>query len=293
MSLTLSSTPTITAFGNLATRITKAADPKPRERGPDRRVRAGCIDEGEPAAQPWDRNRFASSADRISTTESLISVTKELEAEHRAAFPRGAKKQLEDDRQRLHAEAAELAALPVEQRPVGRPAMIRIELERIAAALEQHSLGITRADVRVYEAIFGFLCFAGSGQWFPSWAAIARAANCCEKTVGRALKRFKHHGLLAWKSRSTLKSRRSDPTAKQRVQTSHAYFLDLKKRMADRVYQRFVQLRDQRLKRFRLAKAPAAPPPAPPAPLSRDIVEQRQAVASFGASLLGPDGHLG
>lgn len=293
MSLTFSSTPTIAAFGNLASRIANAADPKPRERGPDRRVRAGCIDETEPAAKPWDRNRFGSSAERISTTESLVAVTKELEAEHRAAFPRGAKKQLLDDRQRLHAEAAELDALPADQRPVGRPAMIRIELEKIEAALVQHGLGITRADVRVYEAIFGFLCFAGSGQWFPSWEAIAHAANCCPKTVGRALKRLKHHGLLAWKSRSTMKSRRCDPSAKQRVQTSHAYFLDLKKRMADRVYQRFVQLRDRRLKRFGLTKAPAAPPQAPPPPLSCDVADQRRAVASLGAALFSPDGHLG
>ncbi|USU12733.1 hypothetical protein NF701_02375 [Sphingomonadaceae bacterium OTU29THOMA1] len=287
----LSSTPTIHSFGHLAGRIAQAS--APRDRGPDRRVRAGCIDEAEPAAQPWDRNRFSSSAERISTTESLVAVTKELEAEHRAAFPRGALKELQDDQQRLRAEAAELAALPADQRPIGRPAAIRIELERIAAALEQHSLGITRADVRVYEAIFDFLCFAGSGQWFPSWAAIAVAANCCEKTVGRALKRFKHHGLLAWKSRSTMKSRRCDPAAKQRVQTSHAYFLDLKKRMAERVYQRFVQLRDRRLKRFGLAKPPAAPRHAIAAPPNRDVADQRRAVASLGAALSGPDGHLG
>jgi hypothetical protein len=293
MSLTLSSTPTIKTFGHLAGRIAQASAGASRDRGPDRRVRAGCIDEAEPAAQPWDRNRFSSSAERISTTESLVAVMKELEAEHRAAFPRGAKKQLQEDQQRLRAEAAELAALPAEQRPVGRPAVIRIELERIAGALDQHALGITRADVRIYEAIFGFLCFAGSGRWFPSWAAIARAANCCEKSVGRALKRFKHHGLLAWKSRSTMKSRRCDPAAKQRVQTSHAYFLDLKKRMADRVYQRFVQLRDRRLKRFGLARTPAAPPHAPPAPPSRDVADQRRAVASLGAALSGPDGHLG
>lgn len=289
----LSSTPTIAVFSTVANRITNAVDPRPRDRGPDRRVRAGCVDEADPRAQPWDHNRFSSTAERISTSESLLAVTKELEAQHRAAFPRGAKKKLQDDRQRLHDEAAELAALPAEERPVGRPAMIRIELERIEAALVQHGHGITRADVRVYEAIWSFLCFAGSGQWFPSWEAIAKAANCCEKTVGRALKRFKHHGLLAWKSRSTLKSRRCDPTAKQRVQTSHAYFLDLKKRMAERVYQRFVQLRDRRMKRFALTKAPVAPPHAPPSPPSRDIAAQRQAVASLGAALFGPDGHLG
>ncbi len=292
MSLTFSSTPTLRGFGQIAGNIAKAADDTVRERGPDSRVRRGCIDEAAPTAQPWDRNRFGSTAERISTVESLFTVAKELQAEHAAAFPRGSLKRLKDDHSVLLAELAELMALPVADRPIGRPAAIRIALEAIEADLEKHSHGITRADVAIYQAVFDFLCFAGSGRWFPSFAKIARAANCCDKSVSRALPRLRHHGLLAWISRSTTKSRRSDPTVKQRVQTSHAYFLDLKKRMAERVYQRFLQLRERRARRF--GRSPAAEPvQAPPPPPSKDVAELRRTIAGFGASLLASDGHLG
>jgi hypothetical protein len=284
---TFSSTPTIKTFGHIAGQIAKAAD-----RGPDRRVRRGCIDETAPEAQPWDRNRFASTAERIATVESLVAVAKELQAEHATEFRRGSKKQLEEDRQVLTAELDELMASPPADRPVGRPATIRIALEQIAAALAKHSMGITRADVAVYEAIFNFLDFAGSGRWFPSWAKIARAANCCEKTVDRALKRLRHHGLLAWVTRSTRNSPRIDPAKEKRVQTSSAYFLDLKKRMAERVYQRFVQLRDRRHLRFGIPKPAAKPEPAVPTPPSKDVAELRRTIAGFGVSLLASDGHL-
>ena len=293
MQNTFSSTPTLKTFGAIAGQIAKAADGSVRDRGPDRQVRAGCVDEAAPAAQPWDRNRFGSTAERISTVESLVAVAKELQAEHAAEFPRGRKLQLEHDQRVLSAELKELMARPVGDRPIGRPATIRIALDAIEADLKKHSLGITRTDVAVYEAVFDFLCFAGSGRWFPSWSKIAHAARCCEKSVGRALRRLGHHGLLAWISRSTTKSRRSDPTVKQRVQTSHAYFLDFKKRMAERVYQRFLQLRDRRARRFGLTPATAKPVQAPPPPPSKEVAEQRRSIASLGASLFGSDGHLG
>ncbi|RMB55433.1 hypothetical protein C8J44_0675 [Sphingomonas sp. PP-CE-3A-406] len=292
MSLTFSSTPTLRGFGQIAGTIAKAADGSVRDRGPDAQVRRGCVDEAAPAAQPWDRNRFGSTAERISTVESLVALAKELQAAHAAEFPRGRKLQLERDHEALSAELKELMGRPVADRPVGRPATIRIALDAIEVDLKKHSLGITRTDVAVYEAVFNFLCFAGSGRWFPSWAKISVAARCCEKSVGRALRRLGHHGLLAWISRSTTKSRRSDPAAKQRVQTSHAYFLDLKKRMAERVYQRFIQLRECRVRRFGRSAA-AEPVQAPPPPPSKDVAEQRRSIASLGASLFGSDGHLG
>ncbi|MEG8051441.1 hypothetical protein QP178_16800 [Sphingomonas aurantiaca] len=293
MSLIFSSTPTLRGFGQIAGTIAKAADGSVRDRGPDAQVRRGCLDEAAPAAQPWDRNRFGSTSERISTVESLVAVAKELQAEHAAEFPRGRKLQLEHDHEVLSAELKELMGRPVADRPVGRPATIRIALDAIEVDLKKQSLGITRTDVAVYEAVFNFLCFAGSGRWFPSWAKIAVAARCCEKSVGRALRRLGHHGLLAWISRSTTKSHRSDPAVKQRVQTSHAYFLDLKKRMAERVYQRFVQLRDLRHLRFGITKAAAKPDQVvQPAP-TKDVAELRRTIAGFGASLLASDGLLG
>lgn len=292
MSLTFSSIPTLRDFGQIAGTIAKAADGSVRDRGPDTQVRRGCVDEAAPAAQPWDRNRFGSTVERISTVESLVAVAKELQAEHARDFPRGRKLQLEHDHQVLSGELKELMDRPVADRPIGRPATIRLALDAIEVDLKKHSLGITRTDVAVYEAVFNFLCFEGSGRWFPSWGKIAQAARCCEKSVGRALRRLGHHGLLAWISRSTTKSRRSDPGLKQRVQTSHAYFLDLKKRMAERVYQRFLQLRERRARRFGRSTA-AEPIQAPPPPPSKEVAAQRSAIASLGASLFSSDGHLG
>lgn len=292
MSLTFSSTPTLRGFGQIAGIIAKAADGSVRDRGPDAQVRRGCVDEAAPAAQPWDRNRFGSTAERILTVESLVAVAKELQAEHAKEFPRGRKLQLKHDHEVLSAELKELMGRPVADRPAGRPATIRIALDAIEVDLKKHSLGITRTDVAVYEAVFNFLCFAGSGRWFPSWSKIAQAARCCEKSVGRALRRLGHHGLLAWISRSTTKSRRSDPALKQRVQTSHAYFLDLKKRMAERVYQRFLQLRERRARRFGRSAA-AEPVQVPPPPPSKEVAAQRSAIASLGVSLFNSDGHLG
>ncbi len=292
MSLTFSSTPTLKGFGQIAGSIAKAADGSVRERGPDARVRRGCVDEATPAAQPWDRNRFGSTADRISTVESLVAIAKELQVAHAAEFPRGRKLQLEHDHEVLSAELKELMGRPAADRPVGRPATIRITLEAIEVDLKKRSLGITRTDVAVYEAVFNFLCFAGSGRRFPSWGKVAQAARCCEKSVGRALRRLGHHGLLAWISRSTTKSRCSDPAVKQRVQTSHAYFLDLEKRMAENVYKRFLQLRERRARRF--GRSPAAElVQAPPPPPSKDVAELRRTIADFGTSLLASDGHLG
>jgi len=290
MSHTLSSTPTLHAFGAIAAKLTG-----PRERGPDRRVRRGCIDESEIAAQPWAKNRFSSTAERIATTESLVSIAKQLQEKHADAFPRGLLLELQTAEEALTAELDAVERRAPADRRAGDAAPIRIKLDEVRALLAEHAIGITRTDVDVLEALFGFLDFAGSGRWFPSWEKIAEAARCCEKSVARALKRLEHHGLVSWISRSKVAARRSDPGQRQRVQTSHAYFLDLKKRMAANVYQRFLQLREKRLRRLAGGKAPstAAMPPAPPPPPSRDVAEQRSAIDRLGAALFGSVGHAG
>jgi len=293
MSHTLSSTPSSRTFADVAGRLVAASNPQ-RPRGPDRRVRRGCIDEKDAAAQPWDRNRFGSVHERIATSEALIAIAKELQAEGAARFPRGRVLELAQQRAVLAAELDELMRAEPADRPIGRPAALRIEVDAIDAQLEEHSLSITRADVDVYEAFFGFLCFAGSGRWFPSWEKVAEAARCCTKTVGRALRRLKHHGLLAWVSRSRMEAGKGQAKA-HRGQTSHAYFLDLRKRMAERVYQRFLQLRARRHKRMvaRSAAPPVTAPPPPPPPTDRHVAATRAAVASLGASLSLREGQPG
>lgn len=240
---------------------------------------------------PWERNQFRSTRERIATTESLVKVVKELNGEHRARFPRGRKLELITAKAAMVQELDELMALDAADRPVGRPATLRIEIDAIDAELNEHAAGITRADVAIYEAIFGFLCFRNSGRWFPSWERIAAAARTCTRSVGRAMKRFAHHGLLDWISRSRKEA--GPPGAPpQRGQTSHAYFLNPKKRMAARVYDRFVQLRERRLKRMTVRTDSPLPQPSP-APVPGDVAALRQSVAALGASVDLRGGHLG
>ena len=52
----------------------------------------------------------------------------------------------------------------------------------------------------LHSLIFDFLNYA-NGRLDPSYAAIARAANVCERTVANALKRLKELGILDWTRR--------------------------------------------------------------------------------------------
>ena len=61
-----------------------------------------------------------------------------------------------------------------------------------------HGGAVGHAALQVLHAlIFDFLNYA-SGRLDPSYAAIARAANVCERTVANALKRLKELGILNW-----------------------------------------------------------------------------------------------
>lgn len=55
---------------------------------------------------------------------------------------------------------------------------------------------LTRAFREVFQEILNL--YSISGRVFPSYAAIARRAMCCERTVGRAIKRFEALGILSW-----------------------------------------------------------------------------------------------
>jgi predicted pyridoxine 5'-phosphate oxidase superfamily flavin-nucleotide-binding protein len=294
MSHTLSSTPTLKSFGAIASRLTQTASKPQRDRGEDPRVRRNCIDENQAAAQPWAHNQFGSTAERLATAESLVVIAEALHQENEAEFPYGTVLRMEHERASIEGELAELLCRPAADRPVGRPAALRIQLDQVTAAIEKHRLGITRLDAIIYRKMFDFLCFAGSGRWFPSQEKIAAAANCCVKSVGRAMERLAHHGLLAWISRSAVREDPDDPSKRQRVQTSHAYFLDLRKRMPNRLYQRFLQLRARRLCRMTASKRSEPHGAAAPAsaPATKDVLAQRDAVSSLGAAVSGRDGHV-
>ena len=226
-----------------------------RERGRDRGVRRYCVDENDPSAKPWEHNRFASQPERVATIESLLEIAKALQAKGQADFPDRQVAELRAAERDLAAELDELMARSPAERPIGRPAAIRIELEKAKALLAEAALKITRTDVDVLEAYFRSL--KATGEWTPSWEKVAENAACCVRSVGRALKRLKHHGLLNWIARSR-RTGNDGEFAPQREQTSHAYFLDFRKGMAAGVYHRFLQLRENRLKRLHAARQQAA-----------------------------------
>jgi hypothetical protein len=62
----------------------------------------------------------------------------------------------------------------------------------------KHGGAVGHAALQVLHAlIFDFLNYA-SGRLEPSYAAIARKANLCERTVANALQRLKNLGILNW-----------------------------------------------------------------------------------------------
>jgi hypothetical protein len=74
-------------------------------------------------------------------------------------------------------------------------------LDRAAHAKGAHGGRLGRVALAVLHALtFDFLHFA-SGQCDPSHASIAKAAGCCARAVGAALKRLKRAGVVAWQRR--------------------------------------------------------------------------------------------
>lgn len=72
-----------------------------------------------------------------------------------------------------------------------------------------HGGAVGHSALQVLHAlIFDFLNYS-SGRLDPSYAAIARKANVCQRTVANALKRLRELGILNWVRRCT-ESRRED-----------------------------------------------------------------------------------
>jgi hypothetical protein len=72
------------------------------------------------------------------------------------------------------------------------------DFDRMTRRKDHHGGAVGHAALQVLHAlIFDFLNFT-SGQLDPSHAAIARAANVCERTVRNALNRLRDLGILNW-----------------------------------------------------------------------------------------------
>ena len=87
--------------------------------------------------------------------------------------------------------------------PVPKKAAVRLwhrarDFDRQTRRKDRHGGAVGHAALQVLHAlIFDFLNYA-SGRLDPSYAAIARKANVCERTVASALKRLRELGILNW-----------------------------------------------------------------------------------------------
>jgi len=72
------------------------------------------------------------------------------------------------------------------------------DFDRQSKRKDHHGGAVGHAALQVLHAlIFDFLNYR-SGRLDPSYAAIARAANVCERTVATAIKRLRDLGILNW-----------------------------------------------------------------------------------------------
>jgi hypothetical protein len=81
------------------------------------------------------------------------------------------------------------------------------DFDRKTRCKDHHGGAVGHAALQVLHAlVFDFLNYT-TGRLDPSYAAIARAANVCERTVATAIQRLKELGILNWVRRCTEKRR--------------------------------------------------------------------------------------
>jgi hypothetical protein len=232
-------------------------------RGPDhaegRRVpRRHSYDVNDLRARPWRKVGDGSHAQGVIHSEALIQTVKEQRRQDWKELPN---RKLREVRELRDAMAAELATLMADgQAPIGRPATLRQEIERLDATIARADDRLTRIDVTVLEALLAKIDFA-TGALFPSYDTIAAWAVCSRNAAIEAAKRLKARGFLDWVRRS-IRTDNEGEFAPQREQTSNAYFFDHRRGMAPRTWQRYMQILVAKLRR--LGAVPAAVVPGAP-----------------------------
>lgn len=255
-----------------------------KSRGPDhsegRRVpRRLSYDVDDLRAQPWRKVGDGSHAQGVIHGEALIQSAKEQRRQDWKELPN---RKLREVRELRDALAAELAMLVADgQAPIGRPATLRREIERLDATIARADDRLTRIDVTVLEALLTKIDFA-TGALFPSYETIAAWAVCSRNAAIEAVKRLKSRGFVDWVRRS-IRTNNEGEFAPQREQTSNAYFFDHRRGMAPRTWQRYMQILVAKLRR--LGAVPAAVVPgAPVTPREVEYAPLRAALVSAASS---------
>ncbi len=255
-----------------------------KSRGPDhaegRRVpRRLSYDVDDLRAQPWKKVGDGSHAQGVIHAEALVQTVKEQRRQDWKELPNRKLREVRELRDTL---AAELAALIDQgQAPIGRPATLRHEIERLNATIARANERLTRIDVAVLEALLAKIDFA-TGALFPSYDTIAAWAVCSRNAAIEAAKRLKARGFLDWVRRS-IRTDNEGEFAPQREQTSNAYYFDHRRSMAPRTWQRYMQILVAKLRR--LGAVPAAVAPGVPStPREVQYAPLRAALASAASS---------
>ncbi len=255
-----------------------------KARGPDhgagRRVpRRHSYDVDDLRAQPWKKVGDGSHAQGVIHAEALVQAVKEQRRQDWKELPNRKLREVRELRDTL---AAELAALIDQgQAPIGRPATLRHEIERLDVTIARGDERLTRIDVTVLEALLSKIEFA-TGALFPSYDTIAAWAVCSRNAAIDAVKRLKARGFVDWVRRS-IRTNNEGEFAPQREQTSNAYYFDHRRSMAPRTWQRYMQILVAKLRR--LGAVPAAVSPgAPSAPREVQYAPLRAALASAASS---------
>ena len=252
-----------------------------KSRGPDhgegRKVpRRNNYDVDDKRAQPWKKVGDGSHAQAVIHREALIKTAKE---QRRTDWERLPNRRLREIREQRDALAAELAALTAQgQAPIGRPATIRHEIERLDATIARADVRLTRIDIAVLDALLERIDHA-TGALFPSYETIAEWAVCSRNAAIEAIARLKTRGFIDWVRRS-IRTNNEGEFAPQREQTSNAYYFDHRRSMERGTWQRYMQILVAKLRR--LGAVPAAL--APDAPREVQYAPLREALASAASS---------
>jgi len=255
-----------------------------KTRGPDhgegRRVpRRHSYDVDDLRAQPWKKVGDGSHAQGVIHREALVQSAKEQRRQDWKELPN---RRLHEIREQREALAAELAVLTAQgQAPIGRPATLRHEIERLDATIARANGRLRRVDINVLEALLEKIDFA-TGALFPSYETIADWAVCSRNAAIDAVKRLKGRGFVDWVRRS-IRTNNDGEFAPQREQTSNAYYFDHRRSMAPRTWQRYMQILVAKLRRLGAVPAAVARG-APAAPREVQYAPLRAALASAASS---------